>query len=188
MACHTDAHHPKRTRAPAHPRHRATARPATTLGDDKMTLTATALAPPQGGETYRLAVPNTASAPKIARDFVGYVLLVSRHDVLLDDAQLCVTEVVTNAHRHTCTQLIRVTVTINRKQVTVSVVDDKPWALPVPQRPHPTCPPHPAYERSSGQGLLLVETLANAWGATIHGGVSPTTKAVWFTLTKSAPA
>ncbi|MFF2526582.1 ATP-binding protein [Streptomyces liangshanensis] len=152
-----------------------------TLGDDKMTLTSPALARPQGGETYRLAVPNTASAPKIARDFVASLLLVSRHQDLVSDAQLCVTEVVTNAHRHTRTPLIRVAVTINRKQVTVFVADDKPWALPVPQRSRP------GHERDSGQGLLLVETLAYAWGATIYGGCSPTTKAVWFTLAKGAP-
>ncbi|MFE2940236.1 ATP-binding protein [Streptomyces sp. NPDC059255] len=133
---------------------------------------------PQGGETYRLLLPNTASAPKIARDFVASLLAVSRHLRLVDDARLCVTEIVTNAHRHSGTRLIRVQVTVSRKRVTVFVADENPWVLPVPGAPAPAMD----VEREKGQGLLLVARLAAAWGATIYGGCSPSHKAVWFTL------
>ncbi|NEE44787.1 ATP-binding protein, partial [Streptomyces sp. SID8455] len=58
---------------------------------------------PLGGESYRLTLPNTANTPKLARDFLTSLLRVSRHPGLVDDARLCVTELVTNAHRHTRT-------------------------------------------------------------------------------------
>lgn len=132
--------------------------------------------PPQGGETYRLAVPNTAAAPKIARDFLDSLLHVSRHRTLADDARLCVTELVTNAHRHTQTQLIGVTVAVNRKRVTVYVTDNKPWSLPVP-RSIPT-----EHELGCGQGVFLLDSVAETWGSTIYGGLPPSHKAVWFTL------
>ncbi|MFE2845157.1 ATP-binding protein [Streptomyces scopuliridis] len=149
------------------------------------TVTATATPvppPPQGGENYRLALPNTASAAKVARDFVTSLLGVNRHRDLVDDARLCVTEVVTNAHRHTHTPLIRVHVTVNRKQATVSVADDRPWAFPTPTEPAALC-----MERAQegGRGLMLVDSLARAWGFTIYGGRSPRLKAVWFTLAEA---
>ncbi|AXG79502.1 ATP-binding protein [Streptomyces paludis] len=131
--------------------------------------------PPPRGDTYRLALPNTAAAPKVARDFVSSLLGINRHGALMEDARLCVTEVVTNAHRHTATPLIRVHVTVDRKRVTVCVADDEPWALPVAV---------PVSDRDSGRGLLLVESLAWAWGATVHGGCSPGHKVVWFTLAR----
>ncbi|MFH8518328.1 ATP-binding protein [Streptomyces gelaticus] len=143
---------------------------------------------PQGGEIYRLALPNTSSAAKLSRDFVASLLTVARHRGLVDDARLCVTELVTNAHRHTRTSLIRVRVIVQRKQVTVSVADDDHWALPEP----------PAFremrkirgevcERDGGRGLLIVEQLALAWGMTVLGGCFPYRKAIWFTLGRARP-
>ncbi|MFF2409308.1 ATP-binding protein [Streptomyces sp. NPDC058092] len=141
------------------------------------TATATPLPPnPLGGETYRLTLPNTASAARIARDFVTSLLNVSRHIGLIDDARLCVTEVVTNAHRHTCTHLIGVHVTVNRKRVTVAVADDDPTA-PAVLGVLPAAP-----EGEHGRGLVLVDSLALAWGANVFGGLSPHRKIVWFTL------
>ncbi|MES9509722.1 ATP-binding protein [Streptomyces sp. NPDC000609] len=135
---------------------------------------------PQGGEIYRLALPNTAGAAKLSRDFIASLLTVSRHCGLVDDARLCVAGLVTNAHRHTRTSLIRVRVTVRRKLVTVSVADDDHWALPEP----------PAFrdlrgEQEGGRGLLLVERLAFAWGMTVLGGHLPYRKAVWFTLART---
>ncbi|MET9558181.1 ATP-binding protein [Streptomyces sp. NPDC006645] len=138
--------------------------------------------PPQGGETYRLAVPNTAAAPKIAREFLGTLLRVSRHDALADDAQLCVTELVTNAHRHTRTHRIGVTVAVNRRRITVYVTDDAPWSLPVPS----TVPTE--RELGCGQGMFLLDSVAETWGSTIYGGLTPSHKAVWFTLARAATA
>ncbi|MFE2379242.1 ATP-binding protein [Streptomyces sp. NPDC059398] len=144
-------------------------------------MTPVASRPPQGGELYRMAVPNTANAPRIARDFVTSLLTVGRHRELADDARLCVAEVVTNAHRHTRTPRIQLCATVNRKQVTVSVADNAPWFLPV------LTPSAPAGELEGGRGLLLLDQLAHAWGWTLLGGCTPDRKAVWFTLGRAEP-
>ncbi|MFJ2174085.1 ATP-binding protein [Streptomyces sp. NPDC087851] len=86
--------------------------------------------------------------------------------------------------RRTRTPLIRVHMTVDVAQVTVSVTDDDPWALPLPGRPGPGA----EGEREDGQGLFLVARLSLAWGATIHGGCSPTHKAIWFTLATDGAA
>ncbi|MFJ2112970.1 ATP-binding protein [Streptomyces sp. NPDC087850] len=154
------------------------------------TVTATAPPPPpppQGGETYRLALPNTPVAAKIARDFVSSLLGTSSHRTrpeLVDDARLCTTEVVTNAHRHTRTPLIRVHVTVGHRDVTVSVTDDRPWALPMPAptATEDTEDGEDAEDAEGGRGISLVASLAVAWGATIYGGEDSCRKAIWFTL------
>lgn len=64
---------------------------------------------PQRGERYRLIAPNTATAPRVARDFVGTLLRTTEHPGLVDDARLCVSEVVSNAHCHTRSARIRST-------------------------------------------------------------------------------
>lgn len=131
-----------------------------------------------GGESYRLTVPNTAHAPRLARDFISTLLHVSGYAPVVDDGRLCVTELVTNAHRHTRTRQIRVEAVVNRKQATVYVCDSNPWVLPVPGGVSP------GGVQEDGQGLRLVESLARAWGLTIHGGCVPAYKAVWFTLAR----
>ncbi|WP_335935368.1 ATP-binding protein [Streptomyces sp. PTD5-9] len=145
------------------------------------TVTATPLPPgPLDGDFYRLALPSTACAAKLARDFLASLLDLSSHRNLVDDARLCVTEVVTNAHRHTRTSVIGVQTVVRRSRVTVAVTDDAHWALPKPTDFHF------APERVGGQGLLLVERLTLAWGATVLGGGVTCRKAVWFTLGAAA--
>ncbi|MDX3853246.1 ATP-binding protein [Streptomyces sp. AK02-01A] len=133
--------------------------------------------PPPSPEIYRLAVPNTESAPKIARDFVGLLLRRTAHSALADDARLCTSEVVTNVHRHTRTRRIRLDVTVGQLLVMVHVRDDTPFGLPVPGAG--------GAEQTHGRGLLLLDSLAVDWGWTIFGGCSPESKAVWFTLAES---
>ncbi|MEW2194724.1 ATP-binding protein [Streptomyces microflavus] len=136
---------------------------------------------PLGGESYRLTLPNTANAPKLARDFLTSLLRVSRHPGLVDDARLCVTELVTNAHCHTRTPLIRVHVAVNRKRVTVAVTDDGGpvgTAFGTALRPTPAATP----EQEHGRGLVLVESLALAWGTGSGGERHPGRTVVWFTL------
>ncbi|MFI5900525.1 ATP-binding protein [Streptomyces cyaneofuscatus] len=112
-------------------------------------------------------------------DFLASLLHVSRHPGLVDDARLCVTELVTNAHCHTRTPLIGVHVAVNRKRVTVAVSDDGG-------------PVHEAFgvlgtrtagpEQEHGRGLALVESLALAWGTGSGGERYPGRTVVWFTL------
>ncbi|MFI2291258.1 ATP-binding protein [Streptomyces niveus] len=129
-----------------------------------------------GGESYRLTVPSTAHAPRLARDFVAGLLQVSGYALLVDDARLCVSELVTNAHRHTRTRRIRVEAVVNRKVATVYVCDSNPWDLPAPGEAGAV--------QEGGQGLRLVESLARDWGATVYGGREPAYKAVWFSLAR----
>ncbi|MYZ40292.1 MULTISPECIES: ATP-binding protein, partial [unclassified Streptomyces] len=96
---------------------------------------------------------------------------------LADDARLCVTEVVTNSHRHTDSWRIQVDVTVRQRDVTVYVKDDKPYALPVPGNSDT--------EQEHGRGLLLLENLAAQWGSMVYGGRAPVAKTVWFTLAET---
>lgn len=134
---------------------------------------------PLGGERYRLTLPNTASTARIARDFVALLLEREQRGGLVDDARLCVTELVTNAYQHTSSSLVRVHVAVNRKRVTVSVADHDPGAVQglVAQRP--------GTEQRCGRGLLIVESLALAWGTTSLDSRLPGHKAVWFTLART---
>ncbi|MFH8471172.1 ATP-binding protein [Streptomyces sp. NPDC018000] len=132
---------------------------------------------PQRGERYRLVAPNTPTAPRLVRDFIGTLLYVTEHPALADDARLCVSEIVTNAHCHTRSPLIRVDVTVNRRQVTVYVTDDDSGSPPGPRNAvHPDKGEH-------GRGLVLVDAVGARWGSTISGGPhGPDAKSVWFTL------
>ncbi|MFI6862967.1 ATP-binding protein [Streptomyces sp. NPDC050421] len=132
------------------------------------------------GESYRLSLPNTARSAGIARDFVTSLLTGSPHSGIVDDARLCVTEVVANAHRHTRTSLIGVHVTVDPEHVTFAVSDDRPWTAPAPgRRPG-------GRDREGGWGLFLLEELASAWGSDVCGCCSPRHKTVWFTLAGEA--
>ncbi|WP_327709460.1 ATP-binding protein [Streptomyces sp. NBC_00464] len=133
---------------------------------------------PQRGERYRLVAPNTPAAPRVTRDFVGTLLRTTGHPGLVDDARLCVSEVVSNAYRHTSSARIRVDVTVNRRQVMVYVTDDAPGLLP-----KPGAEPH----AEGGRGLVIVESLTDRWGTTTRGGRVRTAKTVWFVLVERAP-
>ncbi|MDQ0985357.1 ATP-binding protein [Streptomyces sp. V2I9] len=135
---------------------------------------------PIGVEVYRLILPNTAGAPRLARDFVASLLMVCRHTGLVDDARICVTELVTNAHRHTRTPLIRVEAAVNRGQVTFTVTDEGgplTGTLTGALGPRRASP-----EEEHGRGLALVENLALAWGTDGGGPQHPGRTLVWFTL------
>ncbi|MHC3819664.1 ATP-binding protein [Streptomyces sp. DT9] len=134
---------------------------------------------PQRGERYRLVAPNSPTAPRVARDFVGTLLRATEHPGLVDDARLCVSEVVSNAHCHTRSARIRVDVTVNRRQVMVYVTDDEPGRLP-----RPGVAPH----AESGRGLVIVESLTDRWGTTTRGGRVRNAKTVWFVLVEPAGA
>ncbi|MFI8353083.1 ATP-binding protein [Streptomyces cyaneofuscatus] len=140
---------------------------------------------PLGGESYRLILPNTAAAPRIARDFLTSLLHLSRHPGLVDDARLCVTELVTNAHCHTRTPLIGVHVAVNRKRVTVAVSDDGGpvrEAFGMLGTATATATATAGSEQEHGRGLALVESLALAWGTGSGGERHPGRTVVWFTL------
>ena len=110
--------------------------------------------------------PDTSSA-RHARRFVDEVLSRWRCDDLLDDVQLLVSELVTNAVVHAGSD-VEIAVRLLSDVVRIEVVDRSPTTDLRPRDPRA--------DAESGRGLLLVETLASAWGVEPldHG------KSVWF--------
>ncbi|MFF7095342.1 ATP-binding protein [Streptomyces rubradiris] len=98
---------------------------------------------------------------------------------LVEPGTLCMSEVVTNAIRHTRSPRIAIDVSIGDERVLVRVHDNRPCPLPAPKQPR-----HEEFEH--GRGLALVEAHAARWGVTFFGGLSPRSKAVWFELRVAA--
>lgn len=91
----------------------------------------------------------------------------------LHDVELCASELIANALLHTrsrCTVAIR----WRAGRLRVEVIDRRP-DLPRPER---------CTESTSGRGLLLVETLATAWGWHPAGAG----KVVWFEYLETSEA
>lgn len=124
--------------------------------------------------TFTITLPDDAQAAGIARHFVD------EHrdhlaDGLVEDAQLLVSEIVTNAVLH------------GRPDITLAmrprppglgiVVTDSGSGLPelADHQPDPTDP--------TGRGLLILDAVASAWG--VVATTPPPGKAVWFDLEPS---
>ncbi|MEB8340939.1 ATP-binding protein [Streptomyces endophyticus] len=97
------------------------------------------------------------------------------HPALVDAAQLCVTEILANVHRHVAVPEceVRLRVLAEAGAVQVSVADRSP-VLPVP------CA-EPDWEAESGRGMFLIAATADRWGVLpTRGG-----KLVWARLAGS---
>ncbi|MEU5576838.1 MULTISPECIES: ATP-binding protein [Streptomyces] len=86
-----------------------------------------------------------------------------------DIAELLTSELVTNALVHTDHDAV-ITATLSRRGLCVEVRDF------VGRRPEPRVPD--ADSGTNGRGLILVQSLADAWGVRAHG----VGKVVWFEL------
>ncbi|MEU6709651.1 ATP-binding protein [Streptomyces wuyuanensis] len=109
------------------------------------------------------------TAPARARHDVQLSLRAWGLDHLVDDARLIVSELVTNAIRHTRTGAVGVSVTRLSGHVRIVVTDDSstlPARVP------------PAADAEAGRGLQLVDQLATRWGSQ----PLPTGKRVWAEL------
>ncbi|WP_282694801.1 ATP-binding protein [Streptomyces sp. CC208A] len=124
--------------------------------------------------SYRFTGPNLPGLAALARHWVVDLLRQSGWAFLVDRAELCTSELVTNAHQHTASPLITIEVSFAASSVTVCVHDTAPsntpqirptWAAPYAL----TC---------EGRGLGLVSVLADEWSAVCD----ETSKSVWFTL------
>lgn len=121
-----------------------------------------------------MQLPPGADAPALARQFV-----LDHRDHLprdvVDDAQLLVSELVTNAVRHG-----RTTITLRVRSappgIGVAVADDGDTFA----ESQPTLP---AADATDGRGLAIVAALSTAWG--VDDTVPPPGKTVWFELTAS---
>ncbi|MFF3322171.1 SpoIIE family protein phosphatase, partial [Streptomyces sp. NPDC002889] len=118
--------------------------------------------------TAAMDLPALSASVSDARVFLTKALSAWNCDGLADDAQLLVSEVVTNAIRHGQGP-VRLHVRRDSSEVTVEVSDHSH---------HPPQPRLAADDDESGRGLILVDTLAGDWGT------RPTDdgKTTWFTL------
>ena len=113
--------------------------------------------------------PEPQSAP-LARAAVRDVLRGSRIEAIMDAAELCVSELVTNAVLHAGTSM-RLEIRYGASILRLSVHDESP-NVPVLARHTQTA--------STGRGLAMVAAVADAWGIDQHNGNG---KTVWCELT-----
>ena len=112
-------------------------------------------------------LPVDAGSVAAARQLLSTALDGHRAGAV-EDAVLMISELVTNAVRHTHAVLL-VLITIHRHRLRVDVSDDNP-ALPVA--------PGLEHNATHGRGLRIVEALADRWGITPTAGG----KTVWFEI------
>ena len=109
-----------------------------------------------------LRVPAEPVSVSAARRFVTELLTglgCTCH--LRDDAELMLSELVTNAVRHQRDGRIEITAALRGSGLRVSVTDDSPEA-PIPRTGGAGAAT--GNQAASGRGLLLIEALATRWG------------------------
>ena len=141
------------------------------LTDDDVTLLAVGAAP-AGVLSASVRLPADNLAPRIARRFVRETLGGwATEDETLEAAELCVSELVTNAVIHTGTPA-ELVAHLDDQFLTVLVRDGGvDGAVEQP-------PAHEDPMMISGRGLTLVDAIATAWAAE-HGADGTT---VWFEI------
>jgi anti-sigma regulatory factor (Ser/Thr protein kinase) len=119
-------------------------------------------------ETVTMQLAHAVGAPRQARRFVISTLAEWGLTHLADDVALLVSELVSNVIRHTD---VGATMRLTRasRHLRCSVIDAGGH---LPHRRHP------APTDQSGRGLLLVESIASAWGSTATAGRTE----VWFEI------
>lgn len=133
-----------------------------------------------GGDATEVRLALDPEAPRAARAIVGQCLRDGVAAPVLDNAQLIVSELVTNSLRHsgvTRDDGVGVRVQLTLGSVHLAVEDHGRHAE--------IAPAVPDLERGSGFGLNLVESLSQRWGVEplAEGGTR-----VWAQLPRSAPA
>ncbi|MFF8957853.1 ATP-binding protein [Streptomyces sp. NPDC014894] len=131
--------------------------------------------PALGVGLIRIDIPNCRAAPGRARAWLAGPVRGS-HPGRAEDVLLCLSEAVTNVHRHTTAAVIRIDTVITTLSVLVRVHDDRPAPL--------DRAPGAGVEAEGGRGLTLIDACADAWGVTYLGGSRPTGKAVWFSVAR----
>lgn len=122
----------------------------------------------QGPSETRL--PDNARAAALARAFLRAAACETHHARVVDEAELLVSELVTNAVRHGAPPITMRVECDGSKGLRVSVTDNNP---------EPAQVRHAGPLDESGRGLRLVDVISDAWG------VEPRTDAgkdVWFRL------
>jgi serine/threonine-protein kinase RsbW len=126
-----------------------------------------------GLEPLTMALPAEIHAPAAARCGMRRWLTAQVPDEVLDDAQLVVSELLTNSLRHagvTPHDVLHVRVELADGVLRLEVED--------PGTEGSIAPSAPDYANGSGFGLNLVESLSSRWGVTRNGNTG-----VWAELT-----
>ena len=125
-----------------------------------------------------LRIPAEPVSVSAARRFMTELLTgLGCTCTLRDDAELMLSELVTNAVRHQRNGKIDITAVLRGSALRVSVTDDSS-EVPVPRSGNApnNAGQAPSTESASGRGLMLIEQLATRWGwAPLENG-----KVVWF--------
>lgn len=126
--------------------------------------------------TYSEIFPCQPSTAETGRRVIRNVLCIWSLDALVDRAELIITELITNASRHTLCPEIRLVVgRPGAARVRVGIVDEEPSHLPRLG--------HAGDEDESGRGLLLINAVADRWGCDLQSaGRRPQRKEVWAEL------
>ncbi|MGW1277958.1 ATP-binding protein [Streptomyces tsukubensis] len=125
-------------------------------------------------KSFRFSVPNGSTAPRIARDMVAYLLILTGHSRTSDSARLLVSEIVTNVYQHTSTPIVHIDISVRPESVTVAVWDNRPEERPRVLYAHA--------EQLGGRGMQLVAQEATQWGVTWPAERDARGKRVWFSL------
>jgi anti-sigma regulatory factor (Ser/Thr protein kinase) len=120
----------------------------------------------------RIELPAEPASASAARQFLRSTLEAWGCEDLTDSGSLLVSELVTNAVLHARSP-IELIVGHEHQVVRVEVVD-RDDHLPVRK--------HYAIDAGTGRGMVLVESIADRWGAEIRSQG----KAVWFELDQAA--
>ncbi len=123
-------------------------------------------------EVAPLTLPAAADSPARARAFLRAVLRGGDDD-LLPRAELCLTELVTNAVLHAASE-VTVDIVLSDGEIRLDVGDSSPVS--------PRLVPH-SRQAVTGRGLGLVTALSASWGVDTRTGGG---KVVWCVLTTSA--
>jgi anti-sigma regulatory factor (Ser/Thr protein kinase) len=122
-------------------------------------------------QAVSVQLPGDPGAARAARLSVREALQRWRLSHVTDVAELLTGELVSNVVRHVGSPA-RLSVVRRPSAIRVEV-EDASAALPVRRDPDPS--------EDRGRGILLVESLASAWGVDLHGDG----KTVWFELDAS---
>lgn len=122
-----------------------------------------------------IALAVAASAPGQARRTLRGWLVTSRKCAteIMDTADLLVSEVVSNAIRHTESATVPMTLSWRGSRMRVGVEDTHSRLV------GPPVPSPPSESGGGGRGLWLIDQLADAWGSE---RIRTTGKTVWFEL------
>lgn len=127
-----------------------------------------------GTDALDMMLPSTPEAPGHARRLITSFVAGRVPRAICEHAQLLVSELATNAVRHTSADSMRLCLALDADCLHVDVIDCGPGFEP---------PEHPAPRSDGGFGLYLLEQTADRWGVVRNGAFR-----VWFELNCPARA